>query len=272
MSLVRAGDLPQWYAVYPGIYGGYRAVMSPWEAAKSAFQWHNETLNIYTHLLVGLWALYKLYFIVGEPYYTECSPECKYMISSAWAGAGALGLFSAFAHTFFIVDKDWFTGVWKLDFLGIVAVNFPHHLLDSFLITKALMGNRDMCLIAFTAETIFAGFVAYRIVACDLDVGRFWALAYPIVTSVPLTLPLYVYSRYGQSDADFLAAAQASVNCTLFIFIAGGLFFKGGIPERFWNPRGIFDYFGSHTWHHIFIIASIMSAFSCTHLLQGLEA
>lgn len=270
MSLVRSGDLPKWYVVYPGIYGGYRPPMSPWEAAKSAFQWHNETLNIHTHFLVGVWALYNLYFLASKDYY-QCSSECQYLITSAYAGAAAMGFSSACAHTLFIVNKDWFTAVWKFDFLGIVAVNFPHHLLDTFLITKVVLGSRDLCLIAFTAETIFAAFVTYRIMAGDLDVGRYWGLMYPVATSIPLTLPLYAYSRYGQGNADLLAASQASIGCTTCILIAGGLFFKAGIPEQFWNPRGIFDYFGSHTWHHIFIVASIVTAFSGTHFLQGLE-
>ena len=245
--------------------------MDPLEAAMSAFQWHNETLNIYTHLLAGFWALYNLYFIGGETYYTSCSPECQYLITSAWTGAATMGLCSGLAHTFYIVDRDWFAGVWKLDFLGIVAVNFPHHLLDTFLITKAIIGSRDLCIITFTAETIFAGVVVYRIATSELDVGRYWALAYPVVTSVPLTVPLYLYGLYGQSDTDFLAATEASIRCTLCIFIAGGIFFKGGIPERYWNPSGIFDYFSSHTWHHIFIVASIVAAFNALPLLQGLE-
>jgi hypothetical protein len=181
-----------------------------------------------------------------------------------------MGLFSGLAHTMTIVDLNWFTVVWKLDFLGIIAVNLPHHLLDTFFITKAVIGSRDLCLIAFTAETIFAGFVVYRIVFSELAVARFWGLMYPVITSIPLTLPLYAYSRYSQ-DAALLAATQASVNCTLFMFIAGGIFYKGGFPERYWNPRGIFDYFGSHTWHHIFIVASIVAAFNALPLLQGFE-
>jgi predicted membrane channel-forming protein YqfA (hemolysin III family) len=79
-----------------------------------------------------------------------------------------------------------------------------------------------------------------------------------------------VYSRYSQ-DVALVAAAQASFNCTVFILIAGSIFFKGGFPERFWNPWGMFDHFGSHTWHHIFIVASVLAALKALPLLQGVD-
>jgi predicted membrane channel-forming protein YqfA (hemolysin III family) len=88
-------------------------------------------------------------------------------------------------------------------------------------------------------------------VVSDLEVGRFWAFFYPALT-VPLTGLVYFTGIEGTQD---------SLNCSIYVVIAGVVFFKGGFPERYYNPGGIFDRFGSHTWHHIFIVFSIMAAF-----------
>lgn len=40
------------YARYPFVLSGYRAHDSTaWEALRSVWSWHNETINIWTHLL-----------------------------------------------------------------------------------------------------------------------------------------------------------------------------------------------------------------------------
>ena len=43
-------ELPDWYSPYTHILNGYRLNYSPKEALRSAFKWHNETLNIWTGL------------------------------------------------------------------------------------------------------------------------------------------------------------------------------------------------------------------------------
>ena len=46
------------------IVGGYRYNMSYWQASKSLFQLHNETINVWTHLLGIFGFLYLLFFFV----------------------------------------------------------------------------------------------------------------------------------------------------------------------------------------------------------------
>ena len=46
------------------IVGGYRFNYSYWQASKSLFQLHNETINVWTHLLGNLVFLYLLVFVV----------------------------------------------------------------------------------------------------------------------------------------------------------------------------------------------------------------
>jgi len=270
MSLVNSNDVPEWYTVNINIKTGYRRPMSLYYALKSMCQWHNETLNIHTHLLVGLYFLYAFVGILQDSQFQASSHECQYLFYAAYLGASSMGIFSGLAHGLCIVSKEWSTILWKLDFTGIILVNFSHHLLDSFLIFKGIIKNTFLCRFVFTLETIYALWCITRIWNSDLSIGRYWAFVYPIVTSIPLTLPLYVYSRTmidSEHGSDIIEVSYSSLRCTLYIFLAGGLFFKGGFPERYWNPRNIFDRFSSHTLHHIFINCSIFAAFNSLSLL-----
>jgi adiponectin receptor len=270
MSLVNINNVPEWHMANPNIKTGYRRSMPLYDAIKSITQWHNETLNIHTHLLVGLYFLYAFSVILQDSQFQASSPECQYLFYAAYMGASSMGIFSGLAHGLFIVSKEWFTILWKLDFTGIILVNFSHHLLDSFILFKGIIKNTFLCRFAFTLETIFAFWCITRIWNSDLPIGRYWAFVYPIMTSVPLTLPVYAYSMTmldSGSGSDIIELSYSSLKCTMYIFLAGGLFFKGGFPERYWNPRNIFDRFSSHTWHHIFINCSIFAAFNSLSLL-----
>ncbi len=178
------------------------------------------------------------------------SSELQFLQVVSYLGAATMGITSGLAHLLFI-EMDWFVFSRKMDFLGILAINYAHVLLDTFLLTKGYWGSRVLCIIGFFLGTFGTLMCAHRIVVLDLEVGRFWAFVYPALT-VPLTCLVYFTGVEGTQD---------SFNCSIYVVIAGVVFFKGGFPERYYNPRGIFDRFGSHTWHHIFIVLSIVAAF-----------
>jgi adiponectin receptor len=268
MKLITNKEVPEWYITYPNVQNGYRNIGNMKETFFSIFEWHNETLNIYTHLLPGLFYLWKFLNIIPNNLY---SFELYFLINIAYFGAACMGIFSGMAHCLYIINNDWFKFSWKMDFIGIIAINFSHHLLDTVILTKGILNNRLLCLTGFLIETLFALFCIIRICFGDLDIGRFWAFFYPIITCIPLTSLVYLYSRIISVEPIIIELSQASMNCTLFICLAGSIFFKGGFPERYFNPKGIFNYFNSHTWHHILIIASIVAAFEGLPKLHYLE-
>ena len=42
-------ELPEWYAPYPFIFGGYRIGYCATDCARSVFALHNESVNIWSH-------------------------------------------------------------------------------------------------------------------------------------------------------------------------------------------------------------------------------
>ncbi len=178
-----------------------------------------------------------------------------------------MGIASAFAHTFYIIDARWASVSWKLDYIGIVAVNFSHQYLDTLLLCFAAPGFAPYFNAAVAVEVVFAVFCAARIALSERSVGRSWGLLYPLISSVPLTFTVLAFSNsaaLGERGPPLRAAVQASLNCSILVGVAGVIFFKGRFPERFWNPFGALDNFSSHVWHHCFIVGSIFAA------LQGL--
>merc|ERR1711924_342366 len=62
--LVDRNELPDWMKPSPGINTGYRIGYSKCGVVRSMFELHNETLNIWTHLLTGLGWVYTGYQIL----------------------------------------------------------------------------------------------------------------------------------------------------------------------------------------------------------------
>ena len=243
-----------WYIVNPFVKTGYRPVQSPLQALRSLFQWHNETLSIYTHFLPGLVWLWMFCTCTTEEYFTRSSSLVQFVIRFSYFGAACLGLTSGVAHTFHIVNRQWATLCWKLDYSSIIIVNLAHQLVDSVLLFSY---SPMICQLLFTLECMFA---AFCIKSVFTDPAHQWGILYPIISSTVLTIPVGIVA-YSQSSANFQYVALCSFLCSVCILLAGSVFYVGKLPERFWNPGNIFDTVNSHVWHHVLIVTSIVIAF-----------
>jgi len=260
--MLKKGELPEWYTTMEFIETGYRRPQSVISTFYTIFQWHNETLNIYTHLLPGFWFLYELYNIPYKQYYIDSSIYAKFCIFAGYMNAIILLFASSFAHTFHIVDKNCNMKCWIIDFTGIIAINLGRQYVDTYLLCICIFKSPILFLFLITLETTFALYAIYQIIY--MNRGRFWGVVYPAFTSFSLILPLISATNVTQQ---FREATLYSLTCSAYISVAGCLFFKGKFPERFYNRNGIFDYFNSHAWHHIFIVVSIVYAIKMAPLL-----
>jgi len=269
MSLIEMNQIEpikDWYVINPFVKGGYRKPRQPIEAFWSIFEWHNETLNIYSHLLPGFVWLYMLFSCTTSDYYIYSDLITKYIIQYAYFSAAFVCLSSSFAHTFNIVDRTWSYISWNLDFTGIIVINLSHQILDSFILFKILSKSSQIFQISLILELLFALYCINDII----KENKIWKILYPIISSTLLTFPTVWYS-FRSNNILLKEISLYSLGCSIFIFIAGGLFFIGKIPERFCNPEGIFNNVNSHFWHHLFIVGSIIIAFRAIPLLYLLE-
>ena len=237
--MLSASHIPSVYRINY-ILGSYRRPSSAIESLSSIFQWHNETLNIHTHLWPSLYFLYSLFNLP-----IMYDDDVKLCVIAGYLGGFICTFSSAIHHTFYNTNYRTLTS--KLDYVGIIAVNLSHQILNTFLIFDS---SAFHSLIVF--ESVFASIC---VIGVQRGYGKFWGMAYPIITCLT-TIPVF-YSKN-------LEAAQASFTCTAFVILSGTVFYKGKCPESLCNPRGIFDCWNSHVWHHICIIFAIISALSAT--------
>jgi adiponectin receptor len=274
--LLKKSDLPDWYAPMEFIETGYRRPQSALSTFYTIFQWHNETLNIYTHLLPGIWFLYELCNIPYQQYYIDSSIYAKFCIISGYSAFLSLLFTSSFAHAFYIVNKNCNSKCWCCDFIAIVIVNIGRVYVDIYLLSIVFLKNVPLFFLGIGLETLFALYAINQIIY--KNAGGYWGIVYPLISSTTLLLPLSYISQ--KSDNYFIElhinpslfreAVFHLFSCSVYVIIAGYVFFKGKVPERFYNKNGIFDYFNSHAWHHICIVLSIVSATKIAPLLHNM--
>lgn len=116
-------ELPAWQRDNAYITSGYRPQSNSYVKSWASLLYiHNETVNIYTHLLGAVFFLLTSYVLYGElkPRYETASREDVWVFGCFFAGAVACLGMSGTYHT--IQNHSHEVAIWgnKLDYLGIV--------------------------------------------------------------------------------------------------------------------------------------------------------
>ena len=124
-TLVNFQELPHWQQDNHYIHTGYRqASCSYWRSIQSTLQWHNETVNIWTHLLPGILSIpfaMKLYYSLSSRYKYADSSDI-WAMACFFFGAGTGLILSGSYHTVCnhspSISKFWN----QLDYAGIAIM------------------------------------------------------------------------------------------------------------------------------------------------------
>jgi adiponectin receptor len=276
--LLRADDMPEWYWRTPFIDSGYRdpAAHSTVRACLvSALRWHNETLNIHTHLwpAVGCFAL-----IIARqtmPDYVNSSAEGKWANIVTNVFTGIMCLCSAWAHTVHLMSAQQSRDAWIVDNVGIIIGSFGRLFPDLWLLA-VLVGSRTCFQVTSGVSAAFGAICIWRALKNDWNwVGPFFVYSmvpYNIaIAAIVFGTPNWLYSQ-GVDVALARFVASCSVGCSVFCLVAAFCFFKGRLPERYWNPNGRLDFVGnSHQIFHLGIVAGFSTGFAAMPSFQALE-
>lgn len=118
-------DLPAWRRDNAFIHSGYRRIHASYKHSfQSLFYLHNESVNIWSHLLGALVAVAcaaYLYYVI-HPRYEEATSSDVFVFSCFFTGAILCLGMSATYHA--LVDHSQAVAKWgnKLDYTGIVAL------------------------------------------------------------------------------------------------------------------------------------------------------
>ncbi|XP_038673476.1 membrane progestin receptor beta [Scyliorhinus canicula] len=254
-STVRATDVPKLFRE-PYIQSGYRLVEQDWRYyLLSLFQQHNESLNVWTHLLAALVLLVRFraflettspiptiyglplyFFVIACLTYLSCSVLAHLFQSKSelahysfyfldYVGVGAYQYGSALAHYYYCTQPEWYQLV--------------HHF---FLPTAALLGWLS-CM------------------GCCFSKIHFQR-PYPISRKVCQVAPAFLAYVLDISPIVHRIASCWATGCTdnaiwyhswqIVLFVIASGFFSSPVPEKY-SP-GRFDIVGhGHQIFHIFL-------------------
>ncbi|XP_061174203.1 membrane progestin receptor alpha-B-like [Saccostrea echinata] len=254
---VSTKEIPSLYHE-PHIEEGYRQNDLPWiYYISSLFQMHNETVNVWTHLIGFVVCVYSLlsfqqsYDLITDPY--------MWPLVAGYAGMSAMFLFSACAHLLANTSSVVHYTGFGVDYAGLSLYGIGSVLLHfNYAIHHSAKGS-------FIQEYSVPIGVILAICVCICGcVSKFsYSRPYPfqrklwiiipvglvfVLVEIPIIHRLYLYSSHEIHDESLVHHIGH-----MTLFITAAFFFGSHIPER-WYP-GRFDLIGhSHQIFHVFIV------------------
>lgn len=247
--------VPSWSKDNPYILGHYRRCGKKWDYyLSSIFMLHNETVNIWTHILAALGYLsYLVWSIVVygntiETYTIQAIIFYSYIVFSFICFS-----FSSIMHTFYPMSEHVCNRLMSLDYSGIF-INMTSAI--SAFIYFSFYCNvvyQKLYFILLTTVTfvIMSIFIKYNcLTAPHLKSFRIFLFCiYGLSLTAPIIHRLIVSL---ENDKYFLDELRFCV-LSIILYVIGVFFYATLIPERF--KAGRFDLIGnSHNIFHVFVL------------------
>ena len=249
--VVDVSQLPKDYPVRPFVRSGYRIDYTAWECALSVFAWHNETLNIWSHL-AGLVAwMFMLWRATHSATFGAADEATRALLVLSYVLCLTMPLMSTLYHVFGTSHPKGGgcgTFCFRMDLTGIVLLWFARVAFEGWLV---MWCDSDRFFHFFLGSLVlFAAAVPPVLLR-----GKLWPLAgLFLVAHAPLAYLLAVrtdWLLHPTGGAAVRRHAAMSMGGTLCAFL-GGFFYFWKVPERF--APGRFDHFlQSHQIWHVFV-------------------
>ncbi|KAJ1989584.1 hypothetical protein H4R33_002003 [Dimargaris cristalligena] len=271
--LLHFEELPAWMQDNMYILTGYRPPLQSYKQCfRSLFYLHNETGNVYSHLLGALLFLGFGGLAAGFMVQHQSTVQWLDVMVMFIFIAGAVACLSL-STTFHLVSchshsvsRQWN----KCDYLGIVFL-----IVGSFFppIYYAFYCHPNWLIFYLTSTSALGGMTAYFSVSKRFEGGKYrWArtmlfIGMGLSGAVPLMHGLTIYGL----EVALKSFSLAWILGMALFYIVGALIYAGRVPER-WSP-GRFDFWlHSHQIFHLFVVAAailhyigVVKAFSYHH-------
>ena len=119
--LVSSSELPDWFAPYPFVYSNYRISYTQKQSWRSIFEWHNETMNVWTEFApMVAFSLYTANFMTTNSTMITASVYDRIIIYVGLTSALIIRpCLSGFAHLFGCMSSFHYVLWWGIDFFSI---------------------------------------------------------------------------------------------------------------------------------------------------------
>ncbi|KAI8808778.1 hemolysin-III related-domain-containing protein [Cladochytrium replicatum] len=253
-------ELPNWCHDNTFIVTGYRHIQHSYKGCvDSLFYIHNETGNVYTHLVgaVAFMALFFVTFLAFTPD-METTQWSDYLVISVFlGGAVACLMLSTLFHLFqchsLSVCKAWN----KADYIGIVVLivsSFVPAIYYGFLCNPVLQIAYLTFICVFGIATVITS-VSSRFSTPEWRLLRTsMFLAMGLSGIIPL---VHAGALYGFNFINHAMSMQWMIVMGI-LYVVGALIYASRVPERWWP--GKFDlWFHSHQIFHVLVVAAAVT-------------
>lgn len=263
-------ETPQWNRE-PFIKSGYRQTYSTfWQCIQSLFYLHNQSFNIWSHLLATLYFLVRFAVALNE----SCATLDPLNLPLLSAAIGTITLYStsAAAHLLNSMSEKAYKTCFFFDYAGISIYSFTSSQ-AVFFYTRPVNSNWiifESPRLYLSIASLVSCFSTYTCCKTDAGSNKFSALLRTISflaallnTALPFIAGVTFCSCHTTEPCLALAGCSSlSLNYYAYYVIClifGGLIYSSRIPERFFP--GTFDFIGN-SHHFLHILASLGTEFA----------
>jgi len=244
------------------VLSGFRAEMSFLKAALTLFAWHNETLNVWTHLVAFVAFACLAVTTLLEEHHNQWTVSC-WPLLVFHAGAMYVFLGSTTFHLLLCAGgRTNYERLRKLDFSGIVVVMFSMFVpfcQYSFGCSGAVHTSRLYTFVAATLATTCLT-VAVLPVCQTKAFHKFRPMIYAVLGTWGIVPIVHAAMSFWQYSAVRVAVRYCVLQ--LSVCAAGAIFYATKWPERRRSRQGradVADYCSSHTIFHVAVLFGLLA-------------
>ena len=251
-NVLTASQVPS-YLRDPGIIFGYRKTDQPWSYyIKSIFQLHNETLNIWTHVVAVLIFTVVLYNGTGQyNFYSEKQswPVLVFGLCCLFSTCS-----SVLAHLFHSKNIDIHYNLFLLDYVGVSLYGYANGTIALYCFSDRLTYNVIESTYVI-AHWLFCWFDFAVICVTKMNTSPNWTRKIAMIACLTFHAVLLTatvarkYWLFLNGDTRYTMSI-ANYNWIYFMFFLQAMSYGSHLPEIFFP--GVFDIIGqSHQIFHV---------------------
>ncbi|XP_030746931.1 progestin and adipoQ receptor family member 4 [Sitophilus oryzae] len=247
-------DMPEHLQFNPNIKTGYRPLQSPLGCFKSAFQWHNESVNIITHAIPIFYIIYTVPEVL--PWHSK---ELTFLawchiagILCPWLGSFVYHMFMNLNYgplAYYVLLQIDMLGIWVSQSFGALPLLFS----TSHCLPDIYKWSLISCYCLLSIWGLYKAMLAWS------PWDRRLCFLLPFLYRIGLWF-LRISGLGGGDPAAFLHVILQDV-----VSIAGGCIGAIHVPEK-WFPGSVDLCLNSHNIMHVLVVAAVWSMHQATVL------
>ena len=260
--MIGYSDLPEWAKDNEFILKYYRPIIPSWRyiLKSSLFQIHNETFNIFSHLLPAIVTLYLTFYTIFTPKITETTERLIFVC--LYSCASVMLMCSSTFHASLCHSYNSFCFFSKLDYSGIafmIVGSFIPWTFYAFYGFKKLQIGYSIAMLILCIVCVTISFIEKFAEPQYLKFRAGMFIALGVSTVIPVVHSAFLQAKL--FDVGIIGGVKIiwQEYYLWALLLMGGLYILGAVcyalrfPEKWWP--GKFDLaFNSHNIHHVFIV------------------